>query len=280
MMATLWRGGALVMTGDVRKTLAASAAYNIQNMIAAPQGLLKFADAMESHPGYRSNLAAVFSAGPMATESLERVRACLCSNLTVGYVAQDATMVASMPTQLASAISGAAGYVLPDVTVEIVDDEDRVLRPEQDGNLRIRSDYGVKEYLDDPSATQRDFRNGWFYPGDRGHLAGDNVLVLSSGPAGDALTDIERVEDVLSKHTSVVRCGVLARANEFGVQELCALVVSRSYLDAEALRSYCRSFLPSDLVPARFVALSDLPRTADGNIDRGKLPQLLNSQLN
>src|SRR4029077_1900868 len=60
MLGTLWRGGALVMPWDVRKTLAALAAYQIQNMIAAPQNLLKIADLAETHPGFRSNLVALF----------------------------------------------------------------------------------------------------------------------------------------------------------------------------------------------------------------------------
>jgi len=89
-----------------------------------------------------------------------------------------------MPAQLASSIPGAAGYVLPGVLAEIVDEQDRAVPGGQDGALRIRSDSGVKEYLDDSGATQRAFRNGWFYPGERGHLTNNNVLVLSDGTAG------------------------------------------------------------------------------------------------
>jgi len=275
LLGTLWRGGALVMTWDARKTLAALAAYSVQNMIAAPQSLLKFSDAVENQPGYRSNLAAVFSAGPMASDSLERVRACLCPNLTVGYAARDATMVASMPSQFVTAHEGAGGFVLPGVTVEIVDERDLLVPPGQSGSLRIRSDYGVKEYLDEPSATQRDFRGGWFYPGERAHLTSDNVLSLSGRTANDAAVDVERVEQMLLKHANVVKCGVLVHANEFGANELYALVVPRSYLDAEALSSYCMARLPSGLVPMRFVAVSDLPRNPNGNVDRTKLPALL-----
>jgi 2,3-dihydroxybenzoate-AMP ligase len=123
---------------------------------------------------------ALFSAGSMAADSSQRVRARLCSNLTMGYVAADATMIAAMPAQFASAIPGAVGYPLPGVTVEVVDDQDRALPRGQNGKLRIRSDYGVTQYLDDPSATQRDFRNGWFYPAARGHLTADDVLVVST----------------------------------------------------------------------------------------------------
>jgi acyl-CoA synthetase (AMP-forming)/AMP-acid ligase II len=280
MLGTLWRGGALVMGSDTQKTLAALAAYKVQNIVAAPQSLLEFADAVESHPGCCSALAAVFSVRGMGQELSDWVRARLCPNLTVGYVAPDATMVASIPTQFASADPGAGGYVLPGVMVEIVDEQGRVLPPGQDGDLRIRSEYGVQEYFDDPDATRRAFRNGWFYPGARGRLAADNMLVLTGGAANRAMTDVERAEEILSTHANILQCGVLTVANELGTQELCALVVPRSYLDIEALRSYCSARLPTGLAPMRFVTVSDLPRSEDGSIDRTKLPQLLKSQLN
>jgi acyl-CoA synthetase (AMP-forming)/AMP-acid ligase II len=179
MLGTLWRGGALVVTCDARKTLAAVAAYKIQNMISAPQSLLKLAEAAKSHVGYRSELEAVFCVGRLGPEKSEKVRAHLCSNLTIGHVAGDRTMVASIPAQFASAISGAVGYVMPGVAVEVLDDHEQVLPCGKEGNLRIRSDYSVTEYLDDPSETQRSFRNGWFYPGNRGRLTSDNLLVIS-----------------------------------------------------------------------------------------------------
>lgn len=180
MLGTLWRGGALVMTGDARKTLAAVAAYNVQNMVSTPESLLKLAEMAKSYAGYRSQLEAVFCVARLRPERSETVRAHLCSNLTIGHMASDRTMVASMPAQFASAIPGAVGYVLPGVEVEIVDEQGHALPPGQEGNVRIRSDYGVKEYVDDPSETQRVFRNGWFYLRSRGQLTGDNVMVISN----------------------------------------------------------------------------------------------------
>jgi acyl-CoA synthetase (AMP-forming)/AMP-acid ligase II len=92
--------------------------------------------------------------------------------------------------------------------------------------------------------------------------------------------DVGRIEGVLTGHTNVLQCGVVAVANESGADELCAFIVPRSYLDVEALRSYCTARLPSDLVPSRFVAFADLPRNDKGMIDRAKLPALLKNQLN
>jgi acyl-CoA synthetase (AMP-forming)/AMP-acid ligase II len=178
MLGTLWRGGALLMTWDARKTLTAVAAYKIQNMVSTPQSLVKLAEAVHDQPSYRSELTAVFCVGRLRPELAERVRARLCSNLTIGYLASDRTMVASMPAQLASGTPGAVGYVMPGVAVEVVDDQDQALPSGEEGNLRIRSDYGIKEYLDDPIETEGAFRSGWFYPGSHGTVTSDNVLVI------------------------------------------------------------------------------------------------------
>jgi acyl-CoA synthetase (AMP-forming)/AMP-acid ligase II len=285
LLATLWRGGALVMTWDVRKTIAALTIYNVKNLVASPRGLLNFSEAIENLRGSHTALEAVFSAGTMESQlNLDRARARLCANLTIGYVAADATMVASMPAHFASGVSGAAGYVVPGVAVEIVDEQGCALSPDNEGNVRIRSDYGVMEYFENPVETQRAFRDGWFYPGNRGHLTRDNMLVLAVSrgdvPIVGNEPDIGRIEDILSEHTSVLQCSVATVVNEAGAGELCAFVVPRSYLDAEALRSYCKARLPSDLVPSRFVAFADLPRNDKGGIDRAKLPALLRNKLN
>jgi acyl-CoA synthetase (AMP-forming)/AMP-acid ligase II len=184
LLATLWRGGALVMTWDVRKTLTALPTYNVQNMVASPQGLLKFIETIENYPGSQSALLAVFCAGRIASGASKRVRARLCSNLTVGYMAADATMVAALPAHLASGIAGAVGYVVPSVTVKIVDGQGRVLPPGTEGDVCLRSDLGVTEYLEDPTETQRAFRDGWFHLGERGCLTRDNMLLLSSPDDG------------------------------------------------------------------------------------------------
>ena len=285
LLATLWRGGVLVMSRDARKTIAALTIYGVKNLVASQRGLLNFTETIENRPGTHSALEATFSAGTMASQlATERARARLCPNLTVGYVAADATMVASMPAHFASGVSGATGYVLPGVTVEIVDDRGHVLPPGNEGSVRIRSDYGVTGYFENPADTKRDFRDGWFYPGDRGRLTTENMLILAGSAEGvrtvGEQTDIERIEEILSEHANVVQCGVLAVANESGTDELCAFVVPRSYLDVEALRNYCKAHLPSDLVPSRFVAFFDLPKSDKGKVDRAKLPALLKNKLN
>jgi acyl-CoA synthetase (AMP-forming)/AMP-acid ligase II len=187
LLATLRRGGALFLTGDSEKTVKALPIYKVQNMVGSPRSLLNFVEATERRPEYRSGLEAIFSGGSMMSGALsERVRARVCSNLTVGYGSAEATMVASMPAHFARGIAGAVGYVLPGIALEIIDGDGRAVPPGEQGIVRIRSEYGAGEYLEDPEETQRVLRNGWFHPGDLGYLTHDNILVISS-QAADSL---------------------------------------------------------------------------------------------
>lgn len=88
-------------------------------------------------------------------------------------------MVASMPAQFAPGIAGAVGYVLPGNMVEIIGDDGRAAPAGVKGVVRIKSEFGVREYLDDPEETKRVFRDGWFHPGYLGYLTEDNMLVFS-----------------------------------------------------------------------------------------------------
>ena len=48
LLATLWRGGALVLTGDPEKTIKSLAIYKVQNMVGSPRSLLNLVEAMKS----------------------------------------------------------------------------------------------------------------------------------------------------------------------------------------------------------------------------------------
>jgi len=285
LLATLWRGGGLVMTGDSEATIKSLPIYKVQNMVGSPRGLLNFVEAIERRPEYQSGLQAVFSGGSIVSEALsQRVRTRLCSNFTMGYGSTEATMVASMPARFAAGIAGAAGLVLPGINVEIVDDDGHVMRRGDEGIVRIKSEYGVVEYLEDPEESARVFRDGWFYPGDLGYFTKDNVLVISGRAThvlnlGGEKLNPERIEGILSSHPNVTQCAVVPISHESGVDELCAVIVARSYLDPQALSNFCKANLPPVFVPARFIQIASLPTNEMGKIERTKLPELVKNSL-
>ncbi len=68
------------------------------------------------------------------------------------------------------------GCLWPGVEVEVVDEQDRPLPPGSVGSVRVRAEWICARYEDDPEATRRAFRSGWFYPGDAGSLRADGKI--------------------------------------------------------------------------------------------------------
>lgn len=84
---------------------------------------------------------------------------------------------------------------------------------------------------------------------------------------------IEGVEAVLASHPQVVECGVCARTDGAGEQQLVAHVrVAANGVSGTDLRSWCSHRLPSVAVPRHFSLWSEeLPRGATGKVDRSAL---------
>lgn len=66
----------------------------------------------------------------------------------------------------------------PSREVQVVDDAGQPLPAGHTGLLRVRLLDGLRGYLDDPAATARFFRDGFFYPGDLGMLDAEGRLAL------------------------------------------------------------------------------------------------------
>ncbi|HBL30253.1 MAG TPA: non-ribosomal peptide synthetase, partial [Acidobacteria bacterium] len=81
------------------------------------------------------------------------------------------------------------------------------------------------------------------------------------------------IEVALLRHPALREAVVGVREERPGDQMLVAWVVPRQAAPpAEELRDWLRGRLPAYMVPAAFVALAELPVTANGKLDRGRLP--------
>jgi amino acid adenylation domain-containing protein len=78
------------------------------------------------------------------------------------------------------------------------------------------------------------------------------------------------IEAALRRQPGVRECAVVAREDAPGERRLVAYLAGGA--DPETLRAALRRTLPEYMVPAAFVALDDLPRTAGGKVDRRALP--------
>lgn len=173
----------------------------------------------------------------------------------------------------------AVGFVTPGVTVQIVDASGTVLPLGQEGHVRVRNEYAVGSYFGTPEDSGMVFRDGWFYPGDLGTLSTENLLTITGRKqavlnlGGDKINP-ERIEYVLSQFKGVLEAAAFAAPNEYGVNEICAVVVSQEKLDEKALREHCEALIPHSFVPAKFHFADSLPHNEMGKIDRRRLQEI------
>ena len=86
--------------------------------------------------------------------------------------------------------------------------------------------------------------------------------------------ELGEIEAALSEHETVKQCVVIVREYEGGEKRLVGYVVGREEegVRGEELRRYLRGKLPEYMVPWAIVELKEMPMTANGKLDRKRLP--------
>ena len=135
----------------------------------------------------------------------------------------------------------------------------------------------IKGYIDNPDANSRQFREGWFYPGDAGAMRNDGLLFLK-GRTDEVMNfdgmligpqDIERV---------IMKYPDIAEAAAFGVRldhrgdVPFAAIVSEHSIDIAKLQVHCRTHL-GRRAPKRIIQVDSLPRSPIGKVLRRSLTQ-------
>ena len=277
----LWKGGTLFCGGgDIDATIQTFDLYKVQALLGSPASLAVYTKFYELNKQAHSRFELAIAGGSQLHRSLsERARARFCTNVVAAYGATEISMVATAPAHMIADVEGAVGYVTPDVSIEIVDDGGRPVPPGADGIVRILSPFNVNGYLGSAGRTESAFRDGYFYPGDFGHLTTDGLLVITGRAeavmniAGDKAKP-EAIEAVLTSFPGVEDAAVVAIKDEFGMDRVCAAIVGAS-VDQRALRAHCERRLRSMLVPIRFVPVNKLPRNEMGKLERPAIYEIL-----
>ena len=173
------------------------------------------------------------------------------------------------------------GQVLPGVTVEVVDEDDRPLIG-QEGRVRVLSAGCIAAYDDDRNATGRMFRDGWFYPGDRGVMPGARSLKLLGRDddlinIGGLKVDCAEFEEHLRRALSPEDLCVTSVLNRDGVEKLCVALVLDPTADFESIKEKIAPIFSPNLGEILLVKLDALPKTETGKVRREDLRKLLGS---
>jgi long-subunit acyl-CoA synthetase (AMP-forming) len=137
---------------------------------AAPAYLVRVAQLFEE-TGHSANLKQVISGhATMSRKDAIYIQKWLSKDLQVGYGATEIGTICTGTAEEVADFLGCVGFPLPGIQVEIVNGDE----------IRIKSETTmVTEYVDNPEMTAKHFKDGWFYPGDRGYFTKDGRLVIT-----------------------------------------------------------------------------------------------------
>jgi long-chain acyl-CoA synthetase len=173
---------------------------------------------------------------------------------------------------------GSAGRVVPMAQVALLDDRDRPVATGETGEIAVRGPMVFKGYWNLEEDNAQTFHNGWHHTGDMGRFDENGFLFYAGRkpekelikPGGENVYPAE-VEAAILEHPAVAETVVIGVPDpkwKEGIKAVCVLHSDRE-LDAEALVQFVGERIARYKKPQYVEFVAELPKTADGAIDRG-----------
>lgn len=273
-------GSALVFP-DEKTTRETFERHRVTHVFITPVVLDEWVARLSPHDRPLTGLAHFACGGGPVTEALRRQ--CverLTPNLVLNYGTVETALAAIADPETQRRFPGSVGRVVPWIEAEVVAEDHRPLPPGETGFLRMRGEAVATAYhgdATDPGITEKAFRDGWFYPGDRGRMTPEGILYVE-GRSDDLINlggrkvSASEIEAVLLEHPGVAAAAVFGKMLPRGREVAVAAVITRGGFDEESLRQHCRAEL-GDNAPARIFSYRTFPRNAMGKVDKQALAQ-------
>ena len=193
-----------------------------------------------------------------------------------GYGLSEASAVLTGHSQDIPRKPGSVGMPIAGVGIRIVDANDNPLPVGEIGEIIARGPNIMQGYYNMPEETQAALRNGWLHTGDMGRFDEDGYLYIVERKKdliirGGFNIYPRDIEEVLNRHPAVIESAVIGVPSERMGEEVKAFVVTRTDVDAEALKAFCRESLANYKTPSEIEFVNALPRNAVGKIDKKEL---------
>jgi fatty-acyl-CoA synthase len=178
----------------------------------------------------------------------------------------------SLPQQDSLKKIGSIGFSNFYVEARIVDENDIELGAEQIGELIIRGPMQMKEYWNNPKATEETIKNGWLYTGDLVKKDQDGYYYVVGRKKDMYISGAENVypvevEQILRKLEGIHEAAVIGVSDEkWGEVGKAFIVKSNPNLTKETIINYCLENLAKYKIPKEIVFLEALPKGDSGKI--------------
>ncbi len=202
-----------------------------------------------------------------------------------GYGQTETTVLIANYTFM-SVKPGSMGKSIPDLTIDILDEDCRPVNTGEMGFICVKMDdkkpVGIFEsYLEDPDENAKVFQHGWYNTGDKafkddeGYFTfvgrGDDIIKASGYRIGPF-----EVESVIQEHPACAENAVVASPDPIRGEIVKAFIVlSPGYKPSDKLAQEIQNFVKLRTAPYKYPReiefMDELPKTVSGKIKRAVL---------
>jgi long-chain acyl-CoA synthetase len=183
---------------------------------------------------------------------------------------------------------GYVGEALPGISLRIVNEEGQPASPATDGEVQTLTPDLMAGYLDTNGRLLEIDSSAWFPTGDVGHLDANNSLSITGRKKdviirGGVNISPAAIEEALVQVAGVSEAAVVSIPHELYGEDIVAVLKLDAGLELDGILDsvieHARQALAQHQQPARYIAIDDLPRTANGKVQKARLRELVAQKL-
>lgn len=174
----------------------------------------------------------------------------------------------------------------PDDEVWVADDDGNPLPAGEIGRLMTRGPYTFRGYYQSPAHNADAFdADGFYCSGDLISISEDGYITVQGRQKdqinrGGEKIAAEEIENLLLRHPDVINAALVSMPDALMGEKSCAYIIANAPLKPVVLRRHLREQGVADFkLPDRFIQVDSLPLTPVGKVDKKRLRQQLDAQL-
>ncbi|MEL5376834.1 (2,3-dihydroxybenzoyl)adenylate synthase [Serratia marcescens] len=174
----------------------------------------------------------------------------------------------------------------PDDEVWVADDDGNPLPAGEVGRLMTRGPYTFRGYYQSPAHNADAFdADGFYCSGDLISISEDGYITVQGRQKdqinrGGEKIAAEEIENLLLRHPDVINAALVSMPDALMGEKSCAYIIANAPLKPVVLRRHLREQGVADFkLPDRFIQVDSLPLTPVGKVDKKRLRQQLDVQL-
>jgi len=184
--------------------------------------------------------------------------------------------------------SGYVGEVLPGVKLRTVNEEEEPTVSGIDGEVQILTPDLMAGYLDANGDLMEMDASAWFPTGDVGHLDDRGSLFITGRKKdliirGGVNISPAAIEEALMHLQGIADVAVVSIPHELYGEDIVAVLKLETGVELESILdsvvAHAKRTLAQHQQPARYIAIDEFPRTANGKVQKARIRELVAQKL-